>query len=303
MTKLEPKDNPDELEESRMTLGEHLSELRVRLIRAAIALSVVFIAAWCVKEPVWDVAVAPFEEKARPWLNERLFEIQKEKLYADGEPTQKELEKVFHGGIIEQSRLKESILAVRTDGPSESFFLYLKVCGYAAMFLAGPFVLFQVWAFIAAGLYREERKAVYRYFPPSVFLFFSGVIFGYLVLVPYAYYFLAEIGLAQQRHDSRAIYYFSFLTSLGLGMGVVFQLPVLMMALSRVGFIDPKDYGKYRGHFVISSLVLASMLTPPDPYTMIMMAGPMLVLYEVGIVLARMTFRRANEDDLALDAP
>lgn len=291
-----------DLEESRMTLGEHLDELRGRLIRSAVVLSVIFIAAWAYKSKVAEVALAPFENKARPWLNERLFEIEVERLTRDGEPSKMEREAVFYGGVMEEGYLKDPIRSARSDDASAGFFFYLKVCGYASMLFGGPFVLWQIWAFIAAGLYRNEKRVVYNYFPASVLLFFSGATFGYFVLVPYAYYYLTEIGLEQIRHDALISSYLGFLTSLGLGMGIVFQLPILMMALTRVGLIEPQQYSTYRGHFIIGSLVIAAMLTPPDPYTQVMMAGPMAVLYEVGIVLARISARRAKAAETDITA-
>jgi sec-independent protein translocase protein TatC len=301
MTPAEEEVPDSELEESRMTLGEHLDELRVRLIRSAVVLSVVFIAAWSFKGTVSEIALAPYEEKARPWLNERLFEIEVERLNQNGEPTLKEREAIFYDGIMEEAKLKDPIRNARSDDASGTFFWFLKVCGFATMFVGGPFVLWQIWAFIAAGLYRKERRVVFRYFPPSVLLFFGGTLFGYFVLVPYAYFYLVEMGLEQMRHDALISSYLKFLTSLGLGMGIVFQLPILMMALSRVGLIEPKLYGIYRGHFIVVALVVAAILTPPDPYTQLMMAGPMAVLYEVGIVLAKIATRGRRDDETGLE--
>jgi len=291
----------DEVEQSRMTLGEHLDELRGRLVRAAIALAVVFAAAWTFNDDVARVALAPLEEKARPWLNEDIFEHEKERLYRDGEPTTQELEAVFWDGEVAVEKLKDPIPHARTDGPGTGFVFYLKVCGFASFFIAGPYVLWQLWAFIAAGLYKHERKAVYRYFPASVALFFAGVLFGYFYLVPYAYYYLTGIGLETMRHDPRIDEYLVFLKSLGLGMGLVFQLPILMMGLSRAGLIDPKNYSRFRGHFVVGAFVLASIITPPDPYTMTMMAAPMAVLYEIGTWLSRLAVRRAKTTSTSLE--
>ncbi|MFT7485959.1 MAG: sec-independent protein translocase protein TatC, partial [Candidatus Paceibacteria bacterium] len=217
------------------------------------------------------------------------------------EPTLKEREAIFYDGIMEEAKLKDPIRNARSDDASGTFFWFLKVCGFATMFVGGPFVLWQIWAFIAAGLYRKERRVVFRYFPPSVLLFFGGTLFGYFVLVPYAYFYLVEMGLEQMRHDALISSYLKFLTSLGLGMGIVFQLPILMMALSRVGLIEPKLYGIYRGHFIVVALVVAAILTPPDPYTQLMMAGPMAVLYEVGIVLAKIATRGRRDDETGLE--
>jgi sec-independent protein translocase protein TatC len=218
-------------------------------------------------------------------------------VYADGEPTMERRKQFFYDGEVELSKMKEPIRTMRVNSGTNTFFFYLQVCGYASMFIGGPFVLWQIWGFIAAGLYREEKRAVYKYFPPSVGLFFGGAIFGYTYLVPYAYYFISKMGLEQLRHDAEVSEYFTFLSSLALGMGIVFQLPVLMMALSRIGIVDPKAYSKYRGHFVVGALVIAAIITPPDPYTQIMMAGPMAVLYEVGILLAKLATKNSDEGE------
>jgi sec-independent protein translocase protein TatC len=295
------EEGADDVERSRMTLGEHLDELRSRLIRSAIALTVVFIAAWGFKDQVAEFALAPYEEKARPWLNERLHEITLDRLNADGPATQEELEKYYFDGIPEENRLIDPIRSARADDASSTFFFFLKVCGYAAFLVAGPFVLWQVWSFIAAGLYASEKRAVYRYFPASLLLFFGGVFFGYTYLVPYAYYYLQEMGLEQIRQATLITPYMKFLSTLGLGMGVVFQLPVLMMALTRVGLVDPDDFAKYRGHFIVGAAILAALITPPDPYTQLMMAGPMAVLYEAGLLLARLVKKREMESETGLE--
>jgi sec-independent protein translocase protein TatC len=136
---------------------------------------------------------------------------------------------------------------------------------------------------------------VYRYFPASVSLFFAGVLFGYFYLVPYAYFYLTKIGIENIRHEPLIEPYLVFLKSLGLGMGIVFQLPILMMGVARAGLIDPANYSKFRGHFIVGAFVIAAVLTPPDPYTMVMMAAPMVVLYEVGILLAKLAVKRAGD--------
>ncbi len=318
----------DAVEKTRMTLGEHLDELRVRLIRSAIALAVVFIASWMFHEKVGEVVLAPGEQYAIPWLNQLMLERTTRRLVADGLPTHEALEEEFRvGPWLEgfERRLAASPLAkgealtdeelatlvgeeapairaleyrippkMRSDGSGIGMMFYLKVCFYAALFIGGPFVLWQLWAFVAAGLYRHERKVVYGYAPFSMALFLCGVVFGYFYMVPYAQYFLAEMGIDQFQYDFKLELYLSFFTKLSLGLGIVFQLPILMIVLTRTGLVEPSVYGKYRGHFWIGALVMAAVLTPPDPYTQVMMAGPMAVLYELGIVLAKVAARRVK---------
>lgn len=312
-----------------MTLGEHLDELRVRLIRSAIALVVVFTVAWFFHKEIAERVLAPGEQKAIPWLNESLLERKLEKLIAAPSVTREELEKVFVAGAWLDGfdrRLKayspegdedaqeaalEALVGdrsaalgnlrnpvpdkLRADAAQSGMVFYLKVCFYLAAFIGGPFMLWQLWAFVAAGLYKHEKRVVYGYAPFSMGLFVAGAAFGYFYMVPYALFFLSEMGIEQFNTDLRLELYLSFFTKLSLGLGVVFQLPILMIVLARTGLVDPKIFGRYRGHFWIGSLVFSAILTPPDPYTQVMMAGPMAVLYEVGILLAKIAARRVAD--------
>ncbi|MFT7669749.1 MAG: sec-independent protein translocase protein TatC [Planctomycetota bacterium] len=287
--------NLDEVEQSRMTLAEHLDELRRRLIYSAIAITVVFACAWAFKDKIVEIALSPFEDKARVWLNESLVEKYTERFEA-GEYNREELEQIFFDGEMDVANLVDPVRSARSDDGSSTFFFYLKCTGYASFLIAGPFVLWQVWAFIAAGLYRNEKRAIYRYFPSSLALFFGGIWFGYTYLVPYAYFYLQNMGIEQIRQETNVTPYLKFLTSLGLGMGIVFQLPIIMMAVARVGLATPADFGKYRGHFIITAAVFAALITPPDPYTQLMMAVPMAILYEVGIWLSKLVVPKADSD-------
>ena len=322
----------DPVEETRMTLGQHLDELRVRLIRSAVALLLFFIVGWCFKSQVAEVVLAPAEQKAIPWLNLLIFERETADLVENGMPNEEQLREAFTAGpwfdslvarlgeVADQAGgepTEEELLAVfeedlvtvehlehriddklRADAASGGMIFYLKVCFYFALFLGGPYVIWQVWAFIAAGLYKREKKYVYRYAPFSMALFLAGVVFGYYYMVPYAQYFLAEMGIEDFRYDFRLEIYLNFFTKLSLGLGIVFQLPILMLGLSRMGLAEPSMFSKYRGHFWIGALVIAAMLTPPDPYTQLMMAGPMALLYEVGLILSRIGWKKSQSASL-----
>ncbi|MCB9913638.1 MAG: twin-arginine translocase subunit TatC [Planctomycetes bacterium] len=325
----EPEDDP--VEASRMTLGEHLDELRVRLIRSAIALTILVTAGWIYHDQLADVVLAPGQEKAIPWLNEALLERKVEGLLAGGAPKPEAVKAVFDEGAYRtgfQQRLqttpllsgaklddeqrkaafqallgdeREGVRAVvghvpsqlRSDAASAGFMFYLKVCVYFALFVGGPYVLWQLWAFVAAGLYKHERRVVYLYAPFSMLLFLAGVVFGYFYMVPYALYFLAEMGIEEFQYDLRLELYLEFFTKLSLGLGVVFQLPILMIVLTRTGLVEPSLYSKYRPHFIVGALIVAAILTPPDPYTQLMMGVPLIVLFEVGIWLARLAHKKA----------
>lgn len=286
------KDDP--VESSRMSLGEHLDELRKRLLRAAIGLFVAFFVCWAYQEPIAEIVLEPLDRTVN-WLNEDLVELNERRLAEDPELSREEYFREVGG----ESVLVDPIPSgVRTDKASSSFFFYLKICFYFAMFIAGPYVLWELWQFVAAGLYKKEKRVIHIMFPMSALLFFTGVLFGYFMMLPYGCYFLFGYGLEQMRPDPKVEDYLDFVTALTLALGIVFQLPLLMMVLSRVGLVDPKNYSKHRGMFWIGSLVIAALLTPPDPFTQMMMAIPMAVLYEVGLIMARMAHRKALATDL-----
>jgi len=282
-----------------MTLGEHLDELRTRLIRSVVALLAVFLAAWFFHEELTGVIEYPLR-RAVSALNVDLVAICEERLEADPDLSR---ERYFLRDVppeaAPENRLVDPIPgSLRGDGAGSALFFYLRVCSYFAIFGAGPFILWQLWQFIAAGLYAHEKKAARVYFPVSLALFLGGVLFGFFVLVPYGQYFLARFGLEQIRYDPKIEDYFRFIRSLCLALGVVFQLPLLMLASARLGLIEPPFFAKYRGEFVLVALIVAAFMTPPDPVTQLLMAGPMVVLYEVGILLARTAHRRrAQEGD------
>jgi len=339
-----PEDDP--IESTRMTLGEHLDELRVRLIRGTVAVMAVFLVAWFVKEHVAEIVLAPAEHKAIPWLNDLIFERESEDLLKDTlkegrAPTVEDLRAVYTegpwletlaarlrevateaGSDPDPETLRASLRAVvmderivtpaqlvhrledrlRADAAASGFMFYLRVCFYAALFLGGPYFIWQLWAFVAAGLYSHEKRYVYRYAPFSMVLFVAGVVFGYFYMVPYAQYFLAEMGIETFHQEFRLELYLSFFTKLSLGLGIVFQLPILMIGLVRLGFAAPAHFTRYRGHFWVGALIVAAILTPPDPYTQLMMAGPMALLYEVGILLSKVVYRKARKEETEVRA-
>ena len=286
----------ERLERSRMTLGEHLEELRARLIRSALALLVAFAVAWGFHERLLSLVIAPYE-RAAAWLDEDLAAI-----YAERVESGEAWDEYFTGPdpatreLRAEKRIPE---LMRGDSSSTGFLVYMRVCLYFSLFVAGPVVLWQLWQFVAAGLYSHEKRVVHRYFPASVGLFLGGVLFGYAVMVPYALYFLARMSLTQIQYWETIDNYFTFLTGLTLALGAIFQLPLAMLVLSRIGLVEPAAYARYRNHMIVGALIVGAALTPPDPFTQLLMAVPMIVLYELGHVLAKVAARRAREEALA----
>jgi sec-independent protein translocase protein TatC len=269
-----------ELNDSRMSLGEHLHELRRRLVRGILALVVVFIVAWNYYEQIKNLVLGPYE-RARGLINAHAWE-RAERILLESPDVPRE--RFFNAA----GELVHAVGDPVVLGAPEGFLFALKTCFYFALFIGGPILLWQLWQFVATGLYKHERKSAMRYFPWSVLLFMGGVLFGYFILVPYAFFYLAT---AFPIDEISPVYtltnYLSFLSTLSLALGCVFQLPVLMVFFTRLGLIEPATFKHYRGHFIVGSFVLSAVLTPPDPVTQLMMAVPIVVLFELGLVLSR----------------
>jgi sec-independent protein translocase protein TatC len=298
MATLPNPDDEQEIESSRMTLGEHLEELRGRLFKSVVVLVVIFAGVYTQRFEVFSMIQGP-HQRAMVMLNDARAENFHEIIEASqiagpavdpatwfepGYPETKIL--------IEQFRNDDRLVHCSAD---QGFLLRLRVCFWVALFLAGPFVLLQMWGFIAAGLYRNERSVIHRYLPASIGLFLGGVGFGFFVMVPYALYFLGldDLNLETLAVSSQtASSYLEFLKGLALAMGAVFQLPVIMLALSKLEIVEGKVWAQYRRHMMVCALIVAAILTPPDPVTQMMMAGPIVVLYEVGVILTRLSERR-----------
>lgn len=237
-----------EPEEGAMSFGDHLEELRSRLFKGLIATFLVFLVVFIYHEDVMRFVTAPYLEK-----------VQELKLDA----------------------------TLKAKGVSTGFFAYMKVCFIVALIAAAPVLIYQIWAFVAAGLYKNERKVVYRTAPLMLILFLSGVYFGYKILIPIGLGYLLTfpdpdliqnwIGISE---------YLSFFAILTLVLGVAFELPVAMALLAKVGVMTIAGFRDKRRYFILGAFVLGALLTPPDVITQVLLATPLLFLYEFGIFLA-----------------
>ena len=279
----------DPLAGSRMSLGEHLDELRSRLLKGLAAVAIAFAVAWGFRERVAVFVLSPYRQAMD--LLETQLQDEADRILA-ANPARKRTE-FYVTADPEDRRLSRFDKRAITTKPGESFFFNLKVALYASVFVGSPVLLWQLWRFVSAGLYRHERRALTRFFPVSLGLFVLGVFFGFRWMVPWAMYFLnQDVSIELVIPDIKLEDFLTFLSSLCLALGVVFQLPVLMAFLGLAGIVEPSTMARYRGHFVVGAFVLAAILTPPDPFTQILLGLPMVVLYEVGIWSARILARR-----------
>ncbi|NTV15136.1 MAG: twin-arginine translocase subunit TatC [Desulfobulbaceae bacterium] len=184
---------------------------------------------------------------------------------------------------------------------SGGLFFYLKLAVVCGALLGSPVILLQVWRFVAPGLYRHEKKALVVFTVISTFCFLGGGLFGYLVVFPSAFRFLAGYSNDYLYALPTVSEYFSLSLRLLLAFGVIFELPVLMVFLAKLGIVNVHFLSKHRRYAILIAFIVAAILTPtPDVVNQLMMATPLIVLYEVGIIAVRILVRsRAAEEDLA----
>jgi Tat protein translocase TatC len=309
-------ENPEEFKV--MTFGQHLTELRKRLVVSILTVIGALFLFLLAKDPLTEVIMAPYRaawfrtldtfyettianglaradrgqlqkfelenlefwEANYPKIREQKLTAKEEQYVADRMP--------MHGFKLPYALLSITLL--------QDVFVWMSTAFVAAIVLSAPVLLHQMWKFIGAGLYRHERRVVMRFVPLSILLFMGGVAFGYLVMVPQATYWLLNLmNPANVQGQITIRDYFSFLFTLTAALGVVFQLPLVMVALVKVGIVQPPFYTKYWRHSVVAIFIVCAVLTPPDPFTQSMMAIPMCGLYVLGLVLSRAVARKAKE--------
>ncbi|KOO42284.1 twin-arginine translocase subunit TatC [Priestia koreensis] len=183
--------------------------------------------------------------------------------------------------------------AFRLTDPIKIYFQFSFVIGCV---LTAPLALYQLWAFISPGLYERERKVTLGYIPLSLFLFLAGVAFSYFVLLPYVLNFSAS--LAENLNVTQVIginEYFDFLIKLTLPFGLLFQLPVIIMFLTRLGIVTPTFLSKFRRYAYFILLVLAGIISPPDVISQIIVMIPLVILYEISIIISRSAHKKVLE--------
>lgn len=189
--------------------------------------------------------------------------------------------------------------------PLEVFFAYLKIALVAGLFLACPVWLYQAWAFVAPGLYAKEKRIVLPVVLSASGLFLAGGLFAYYVMFPVMFDFLVNQMLPQTLAASFTVdNYIGLLLRLTVAFGVVFELPLAIAMLAAVGVVTPQGLARMRKFAIVIAFVLGAFLTPADPISQVLMAGPLIIFYEIGIILARIVGRPRSEvvDDAYPDA-
>lgn len=255
MARLRPVDFED-----RLTLVEHLDELRTRIIISILAFAAAF--AICF------------------WQNSRLLDIANAPLPGHLEPI--------------------------TFGVAEPFTTTVTITAYFALVIALPVILYQAYAFVLPALTDRERRVVVPFLLGVPVLFVAGVVFGYFVVLPAATKFLLNFNHDQFNIQVRARDYYSFFTlTLGV-MGLIFQLPIGILAVTRLGIVTPEQLSANRRYAIVIIAVVAMLLPGTDPVSMLLEMVPLLVLFELSVLLARFVGRPpepATESDITVSGP
>jgi len=171
---------------------------------------------------------------------------------------------------------------------AEAFFTYMKVGFIGGLILASPYVLYQIWAFVAPGLYRNEKRYVIPFVVLGSFFFALGICFGYFVALPIGFKFLLGYATDFIKPMPSVKEYLSFSIKFLLAFGLVFEFPVVLLLLARIGVVDAKTLARQRRYAILLIFVFAAVVTPPDLISQVIMALPLMGLYELSILLARM---------------
>ena len=238
-----------DLRDSKQPLLSHLSELRSRLIKTLIMLTVFFVIFYIFADNIYNFLVQPYASAV------------------EGEAGRRLIFTALH----------------------ETFFTYIRVALFASLFISLPFLLIQLWIFIAPGLYRNEKNIVMPYLIATPLLFVLGSALVYYVIMPLAIKFFLSFetiggnGVLPIQLEAKVNEYLSLIMRLIIAFGLSFQLPVALTLMARVGFVSTSSLRKNRKYVIVGVFAMAALLTPPDPISQIGLGIPILILYELSI--------------------
>jgi len=285
-------DDDSEIEASRAPLMEHLVELRSRLIVCAWAIGVGFAISLFYAKKIYAFLVGPYEKAAG------LVAMQK----AAGK----------HGsydmllGLFGLKAVPHVVVPLIATQPLESFFTQVKLAGFGAIVITFPILAWQLYRFVAPGLYKRERNAFLPFLLASPVLFIAGAALVYYVMLPFVMLF----SLSQQFGGAefsvqllpKVSEYLTLVTTLLLSFGLCFQLPVIVALLGMAGIVDSKFLASGRRYAIVGVFAIAAVLTPPDPVSMMSLAVPGVLLYEISIWCVWLIERRRKREDAAAEA-
>jgi sec-independent protein translocase protein TatC len=266
-------------EEKEMSFVEHLDELRTHIIRSLLAIGAFSIVVFFLTDFIFrKVLFYPLDKNF---------------------PTYQLLCRLgvyLNTDAICFTPVKTS---VQTFDMGEAFGLHLKVCIIGGLIIAFPYVLWELWKFIRPGLYEKERRATRSVVAVGSFLFLLGVSFGYFILAPFAINFLVGYQLPMVNESLSIIKagsYINYMVMFTLPAGLIFELPIVVFYLSKIGILTDRDMRTYRKHSIVVILIIAAIVTPPDVVSQVIVAIPVYLLYELSIGIAAVQTRKREKE-------
>lgn len=247
------------MDEREYSLMEHLAELRGRLAKALIGVGIIGIAAFAISDRILKLLRLPLDRA-----------VAAANIYASE-----------HG--LPPVEAHFIVIA-----PAEYIVAQMKAAFVAGLFIASPWVLYQIWMFISPGLYDHEKRYVTAFVWAGAACFCGGAVFAYLVVFPQMFAFFVAQNPPDILMTLSIAEHFSFTLKMLIAFGVVFETPVVIFILSISGIVDPNSLYKYRKYVIVVAFIIGAVLTPStDPLSQLLLAGPLLVLYEVGVLVSR----------------
>jgi sec-independent protein translocase protein TatC len=260
-----------------MSFLDHLEELRWHLIRSVLAIVIVATAAFIFKDFIFDVLL--FGPKNKDFITYRWFCSLSQSLGQDS-----------------SFCIEELPFRIQSRTMAGQFSAHLWTSVLAGFIVSFPYIIFEFWKFISPGLYEKERKNARGFIFIASLLFFIGVLFGYYIVTPLSINFLGNYSVSNEIfNDFDLSSYIGLLRASVLASGIIFELPIIIYFLTRVGIVTPEFLRKNRKISLVLVLSLSAIITPPDIASQIIVSIPILILYEVSIIIAKVVTRRQNK--------
>lgn len=268
-----------EPQEPEMTFLDHLEELRWRLVRASISVFVFAIVAFLAKKIIFDYIL--FAPRSSSFLTYRAFcALSRRMMFGD---------KLCMGDVN---------ITLQNIDMSGQFSMHIMVSIVAGLILAFPYVIYQFWMFLKPGLKEKEIQSATGVVFYSSILFFLGILFGYFIIAPLSLQFLGSYRVSDSVESAIKLNsYITTLVSITLTTGLVFELPIFIYFFTKIGLVTPEFLKKYRKHALVVVLILAAIITPPDITSQVLVALPIMVLYEISIKISKRVIKKQAEEE------
>jgi sec-independent protein translocase protein TatC len=264
--------------EKEMSFLDHLEELRWHLVRSTFAVLIVAILAFIFKSFIFDTLIFG---PSKPDF-----------------PTYRMFCNISRSLGMDTFCFQEMPFRIQSRTMAGQFSAHLWTSIYAGIIVAFPYILYEFWKFISPGLKQKERKSSRGFIFIASFLFFVGVLFGYYLITPLSINFLGNYQVSKQVfNDFDLDSYIGLVRTSVLACGIVFELPIIMYILTKIGLITPEILRKYRKFALIIVLILSALITPPDIVSQIIVAIPILILYEVSIYISKIVIRNQAREE------